>query len=188
MRGDFTDRTVAHVLACVPDRERRPIAFRRRSEIDRSVIIGGLNDLRRPTDSAHVSVGSDEPKEQFGFGPSRGNYGRNRPFHSPTARSGTRHRDGGKDPTESLSLTQPKIRRPTGACNTNHIVPPSRIWAAGADSEGVHTNGCPRSGPLSELGSVPSTECDDREHDTGGGCHGVTRGKTWRHPLGRAAE
>jgi len=45
-------------------------------------------------------------------------------------RGGTRHRDGGTDPTELLLSAQPASHRPTGACNTNHIIPPSRIWAA----------------------------------------------------------
>ena len=44
-------------------------------------------------------------------------------------RGGTRHRDGGKDPTEPLLSAQPDPHRPTGACNTTHIIPPSRIWA-----------------------------------------------------------
>ena len=38
------------------------------------------------------------------------------------------HRDGGTDPTELLKSAQPGIHRPNGACNTTHIMPPSRIW------------------------------------------------------------
>ena len=37
---------------------------------------------------------------------------------------------GGTDPTELVSAAQPVIHRPTGACNTNGIIPPSRICAS----------------------------------------------------------
>jgi len=35
-----------------------------------------------------------------------------------------------RDPTELVSAVQPDARRPTGACNTTHIMTPSRIRAA----------------------------------------------------------
>ena len=34
---------------------------------------------------------------------------------------------GGTDPTELESAAQPVIHRPTGACNTTRIIPPSRL-------------------------------------------------------------
>jgi len=40
------------------------------------------------------------------------------------------HRDGGSDPTELVASAQPALNRPTGACHTNHIIPPSRLCAA----------------------------------------------------------
>jgi hypothetical protein len=43
----------------------------------------------------------------------------------------TRHRDGGTDPTKLLDSAQPGIHRPNRACNTTHIMPPSRICVAG---------------------------------------------------------
>jgi hypothetical protein len=46
-----------------------------------------------------------------------------------TVISGVEERDGGADPTELLLTAQPVHRRPNGACNTSHIMPPSRIWA-----------------------------------------------------------
>ncbi len=36
---------------------------------------------------------------------------------------------GGTDPTELETAAQPVIHRPTGACNTNRIIPPSRLCA-----------------------------------------------------------
>jgi hypothetical protein len=57
-----------------------------------------------------------------------------RPFSlANRQRGGTRHRDGGPRPTELLVTAQPDPHRPTGACNTTHIIAshtPSRIWAA----------------------------------------------------------
>ncbi len=45
-------------------------------------------------------------------------------------RSGkTAYSDGGKDRTEPERLAQPEIPRPTGACSTTRIIPPSRLWA-----------------------------------------------------------
>ena len=52
------------------------------------------------------------------------------PYHSHMGKGGgTRHRGGGTDPTEPQLSAQPEIHRPTGASNTSHIIPPSRIWA-----------------------------------------------------------
>jgi len=39
------------------------------------------------------------------------------------------HRDGGPDPTELLDSAQQVFDRPTGACHTSHIIPPSRLFA-----------------------------------------------------------
>jgi hypothetical protein len=35
--------------------------------------------------------------------------------------------DGGADPTELINSAQPGNHRPNDACNTSHIMPPSRI-------------------------------------------------------------
>ncbi len=40
------------------------------------------------------------------------------------------HWDGGPDPTELLDSAQQVFHRPTGACHTSHIIPPSRLCAA----------------------------------------------------------
>ena len=54
------------------------------------------------------------------------------PFLSLTGK-GVAHATGTaeQDPTELVSAAQPASHRPTGACNTTHIMTPSRMWAAG---------------------------------------------------------
>ena len=52
------------------------------------------------------------------------------PFHSLSGQ-GLAHTTGTaeRDPTEPELSAQPASHRPTGVCNTNRIIPPSRIWA-----------------------------------------------------------